>query len=113
MDLVKESVLLCDPGTGSVLYSNLAARQVHSQSTRVAKTDIYYTIRPFKRTPGTKIDCKSLEVWQFWDKVPGPAVRPRDRLRPLLQPRRAPGDFYPLAGNNMGQIKQNTLNLHL
>ncbi|KAJ1472284.1 hypothetical protein T484DRAFT_1840982, partial [Baffinella frigidus] len=27
MDLVKESILLCDPGTGSVLYANLAARQ--------------------------------------------------------------------------------------
>jgi len=26
------------------------------QSTRVVKIDVYYTIRPFKRTPGTNVD---------------------------------------------------------
>ena len=27
-----------------------------NQSTRVVNIDVYYTIRPFKRTPGTKVD---------------------------------------------------------
>jgi len=27
-----------------------------NQSTRVVQIDVYYTIRPFKRTPGTKVD---------------------------------------------------------
>ena len=40
-----------------------------NQSTRVVKIGVYYTIRPFKRTPGTKVDWKSLEFWIFSDKI--------------------------------------------
>ena len=41
-----------------------------NRSTRAVKIDVCYTIRPFKRTPGTNVDCKSLEVWKFSDKIP-------------------------------------------
>ena len=36
-----------------------------NQSTRVVKTEIHYTIRPFERTPGPEVDWKSLEVWEM------------------------------------------------
>ena len=34
-------------------------------STRVVKTDVYYMIRPLKRTPGTEVDWNTLQFWKF------------------------------------------------
>ena len=45
------------------------AERAGDQSTRVVKIDVYYTIRPFKRTPGTKVDCNSLEVWKCFGQI--------------------------------------------
>ena len=47
-----------------------------NQSTRVVKIVVDYTIRPFKRTPGTKVDRKSLEVWEFSVKLVSSHPRP-------------------------------------
>ena len=38
-----------------ILSENFQTSKLN-QSTRVVKIDVYYTIRPFKRNPGTKVD---------------------------------------------------------
>ena len=40
-----------------------------NQSARAVKIDVYNTIRPFQKTPGTKVDCKSSEVWRFLNEI--------------------------------------------
>ena len=39
------------------------------QSTRVVEIDGYYTIRPFRRTPGQKANEKKSEVWISSDEI--------------------------------------------
>ena len=40
----------------TLFYPKIIETSKLDQSTRVVKIDVYYTIRPFKITPGTKID---------------------------------------------------------
>ena len=69
------------------------------QSNRVAKIDVSYAIRPFERTPGTKIDWKSLEVEKnfgqkscqvIWGQL---CLKARTRFwtSPVWKPKQCPG----------------------
>jgi len=54
-DGVRADRIRTDP-LGIVLCPKNFQTSKLNQTTRVAKIDVYYTIRPFKITPGTKVD---------------------------------------------------------
>ena len=64
----REAATLIEADALTVVELLLRVAEIYAGTvtTRVVKIDVYFTIRPFKRTRGAKVDC-SLDV--FWSNA--------------------------------------------